>query len=105
VELQVEKVSKTIGWWSVIVGAALTVWLSLHGYFATRLIVEQHDLKRIEADIDSGEKLRDYYQNKIDNGRVLDLDEVRRHRITQQSLDKLYVEREDTMDLVKELNK
>ena len=103
--IELEKVSKVIGWWSVIIGAAITVWVSANGYFATRLIVERYDLKRIEADIDSGEKLRDYYQNKSDNGRTLDPDEARRLRVTGQALDKLYIEREDTMGLVKELEK
>jgi len=103
--LEIEKVSKLVGWWSVIIGAIMTVWVSMHGYFATRIIVERYDLKRIEADIDSGEKLRDYYQNKIDNGRALDPDEARRLRVTGQALDKLYIEREDTMGLVKELEK
>ena len=104
-DIEIEKLSKLIGWWSVIIGAAFTVWLTVEGYFATRAMVERYNLRRINADISINEKTRDSYQYKKDLGAELEPHEKRRHGTTNFDLDNLYQEKQDAMEFIKELEK
>lgn len=102
--LDVEKLSKVVGWWSVIISAVVAVWLGVSSYFATRLALEERDLRRIHEDITHNEVIRDHYQSIIDtNKRPLEPEEMRRHRVAKGALDRLYKEQDIVADTVREL--
>lgn len=102
--IELEKASKVIGWWTVIITAAVTVWLTISAYFATRLMLEQKDLRRIDEDITHNEVVRDHYQSIIDMGkRELEPEEMRRHRVSIGALDRLYREKEIAEDTIREM--
>ena len=102
-KLEVEKVSKVIGWWVVILGALAAAWTTVDSYYATRLALANHEREESLKRIDQYEKLQHHYKDlEITNG-DLTAPEKRRKNLTETVLAREYAELEDTEELISDL--
>jgi hypothetical protein len=76
---------------SLIIAIVIGGYYSLQVIFATQEQLAMNSIADIEAEIDTGEKLRDHYQFIEDhNERQLTAEEKRRQRVNGNKLDRLY---------------
>ena len=90
---------------SIIIGIVIGGWFTLEAIFVTRDMMARHEVREVEREIDTGEKIRDHYQTMLDNGKKLEPEESRRMRVNGNKLDRLYVELKDNTDYAKELSR
>jgi hypothetical protein len=103
--VNIEQPTKFLKDIAVIIGIVIGGWFALEAIFATREMVAENQVREVEREIDTGEKVRDYYQNMEDDGKDLNKFEARRHRINNSKLDRLYDELENEEDLLMDIKK
>jgi hypothetical protein len=101
--MNIDKPTKFLKDVSVIVGIVIGGWFALEAIFATKQQMARHEVQEIEREIDTLEKRRNYYENKVDHGEDLDVFETRRLKTNNQKLDRLYDELDSQQALLEEL--